>query len=283
MSVRGSGLLQVLHTLCFFSCCAADVCNWSGSGLVRDPLSGPVQQVSLRCSAGSVRWLFPRLALRLLLKPNVASSRPAALCIKVSRASRGAAVFVERAGQLQLLAEDGEQLERVRCVRTDGAHGATIFIQANPQSDLRPRVVGLRYELLQGKTSPSKAACRPCDDSEMLQAICTSDFVVRGSIRNVSHDPERQRSVIEVEEAWVYRQRIGVFEREPVFSGRWHGLIHTPLQCHVKAGAGQFLFTGTEHFSEAWLSCAPRFKNFEELYHSARAAQNIPCEFPINS
>ncbi|XP_072550146.1 meteorin-like protein [Salminus brasiliensis] len=282
MSRRGSGLLRFLQTLCLLSCCTADMCSWSGSGLVREPLSGPVQQVRLRCSAGSVRWLFPRLALRLLLKPNVASSRPAALCIKATRASRGAAVYVERGGELQLLMEDGERPEQVHCISTDGAQGAAVFLQANPQSDIRRRAVGFRYELLQEKSTASRAACRPCNDSELLQAICTSDFVVRGSIRNVSHHPERQTSVIEVEEAQVYRQRSGVFEREPVISGQWHGHIHTPLQCHVKAGPGQFLFTGAEHFGEAWLSCAPRFKDFVELYHSAREAQHIPCDFPLH-
>lgn len=112
--------------------------------------------------------------------------------------------------------------------------------------------------------------------------IISVPLVVRGSIRNVSHDPEQQTSVIEVEEAHVYRQRSVIFEREPVISGHWQGLVRTPLQCHVKAGAGQFLFTGAEHFGEAWLSCAPRFKDFEELYHSARAAQGMPCEFPLD-
>ena len=127
---------------------------------MRDPLSGPVQQASLRCSAGSVRWLFPRLALRLLLKPNVASARPAALCIKASRASRGATVYAERAGELQLLMEDGERPEQVHCVRTDGARGAAIFLQANPQSEFRRRAVSFRYELLQEKSIASKGKNR---------------------------------------------------------------------------------------------------------------------------
>ncbi|XP_007240581.4 meteorin-like protein isoform X1 [Astyanax mexicanus] len=287
MSHKGIGILQFWGSLCFLWFCTADMCSWTGScvfgsGLVRDPLSGPVQQVRLRCSAGSVRWLFPCLALRLLLNPNVASSRPAALCIKATRASRGAAVYVERAGELELLMEDGGRPEQVHCISTDGAQGAAVFLQANPQSDYRRRAVGFRYELLQEKSTTSRAACRPCNDSEILQAICSSDFVVRGSIRNVSHHPERQTSVIEVVEAQVYRQRSGVFEREPVVSGHWHGHIRTPLQCHVKAGPGQFLFTGDEHFGEALLSCAPRFRDFIKLYHSASASQNIPCDFSIH-
>lgn len=106
--------------------------------------------------------------------------------------------------------------------------------------------------------------------------------VVRGSIRNVTHDSERQTSVVEVQKGRVYRQRSGVFWREPNHSGSWHGYIHTLLQCGVKAGAGQFLFTGAELFGEAWLGCAPRFKDFQILYHSAKRAHHMPCDFSLN-
>lgn len=112
--------------------------------------------------------------------------------------------------------------------------------------------------------------------------------VVRGSIRNVSHNAERQTSLVEVSEARVYRQRSEVFERHtgtigvPGSSSSWHGHIHTLLQCHVKPGGGEFLFTGTEHFGEAWLGCAPRYKDFMSLYQSAWAARQNPCEFPLD-
>lgn len=112
--------------------------------------------------------------------------------------------------------------------------------------------------------------------------------VVRGSIRNVSHNAERQTSLVEVSEGRVYRQRSGVFERHtgtigvPGSSSSWRGHIHTLLQCHVKPGGGEFLFTGTEHFGEAWLGCAPRYKDFMSLYQSAWAARQNPCEFPLD-
>lgn len=106
--------------------------------------------------------------------------------------------------------------------------------------------------------------------------------VVRGAIGNVSHDSEQKTSVVEVHKGRVYRQRSGVFEREPDLSGSWHGHIHTLLQCGVKAGAGQFLFTGAELFGEAWLGCAPRFKDFQTLYHSAKRAHQMPCDFSID-
>ncbi|XP_053467649.1 meteorin-like protein [Ictalurus furcatus] len=289
MIPRGSWLRQYLHTLCFLTSCTADLCSWRGSGLVGSPLSGSVQQVRLRCSAGSVTWFSPRHALRIVLQANVWSARHAAVCVKALRGSRGAAMYVERAASLDLLLQDGESPEQVRCFRAHKAQSTAIFLQASPQSRAGPSVVGFRYELLREnsnvtevQTSTMQAACRPCNDLEILKAICNSDFVVHGSIRNVSHDSERQTSVIEVQKGRVYRQRSGVFEREPDLSGSWHGHIHTLLQCGVKAGAGQFLFTGAELFGEAWLGCAPRFTDFQNLYHSAKRVHLMPCDISID-
>lgn len=110
--------------------------------------------------------------------------------------------------------------------------------------------------------------------------------VVRGYIKNVSHDPEHQTSLVEVSAVRVYWQRSGVFEQQvdrgsPQSASSWRGHIHTLLQCHVKPGDGEFLFTGSEHFGEAWLGCAPRYKDFLSVYHTARAAQQNSCDFPL--
>ncbi|XP_046722395.1 meteorin-like protein isoform X2 [Silurus meridionalis] len=289
MSPKGSWILQYLHTVCFLTCCTADLCNWRGSGVVGSSLSGSVQQVRLRCSAGSVTWFSPRHALRVVLQPNVWGARPVAVCVKALRGLRGAAVFVERAASLDLVLQDGESPEQVRCFRAHKAQSVAIFLQASPQIPAGPSVVGFRYELLRDnssakevQTSTVQAACQPCSELEILKAVCNSDFVIRGFIRNVSHDSERQTSLVEVQKGRVYRQRSGVFEREPGLSGSWHGYIHTHLRCGVKAGAGQFLFTGSELFGEAWLGCAPRFKDFQSLYRSAKKAHQLPCDFPTD-
>ncbi|XP_062840890.1 meteorin-like protein [Trichomycterus rosablanca] len=283
MSPRGNGLLHFLQSLCFLWSCKADLCSWSGSGLAGSSLSGSVQQVRLRCSAGSVTWFSPRHALRVVLQPNVWSASNTTVCIKALRGFRSATVYVERSERLDLLLQDDQSPEQVRCFRVE-VHSVAIFLQANPLSLEGPSIVALRYELLQQKSSVTNIplntmhdACRPCSDLEILKAVCTSDFVVRGSIRNISHDSVRQISVIEVEDSQVYRQRSGVFERDPELSSLWHGIIYTHMQCGVKAGAGQFLFTGVELFGEAWLGCAPRFKVFERMYNSARRTQQILC------
>ncbi|XP_028455028.1 meteorin-like protein [Perca flavescens] len=256
-----------------------------------------VLQVQLRCTEGSVRWIYPGQALRVVLEPNLSSSQSTTVCIKPSPSFRGASVFIERAGELELLVTEGGRPEQqVFCFRADGPHRPVIYLQSRPQSDgpWSRRTMGFRYELLGNRTalnvghSGLQASCRPCNDTELLMAICNSDFVVRGLIEKVSHDSEHQTSLVEVSAARVYWQRSGVFEQQAAASGSprsvpsWRGHIHTLLQCHVKPGDGEFLFTGSEHFGEAWLGCAPRYKDFLFVYQTAWAARRNSCDFPLD-
>ncbi|XP_071329857.1 meteorin-like protein [Trachinotus anak] len=276
--------------------CATDLCNWTGSGFAAAVDSRIVLQVRLRCTEGSVRWVYPGQAVRVVLEPNLSSNLRTTVCIKPSPSFRGASVFIERAGELELLVTDGERPQQVFCFRADGAHRPAIYLQASPQSDghWSRRAMGFRYELLGNRSAEPNLghgglqnSCRPCNDTELLMAICNSDFVVRGYIKNVSHSSESQTSLVEVSAVRVYWQRSGVFERQvaPGTSqsvSSWHGRIHTLLRCHVRPGDGEFLFTGSEHFGEAWLGCAPRYKDFLSVYQTARAARRNSCDFPLD-
>nr|XP_020472037.1 meteorin-like protein isoform X2 [Monopterus albus] len=273
---------------------AADLCNWTGSGFAAGVDSRIVLQVRLRCTEGSVRWVYPGQALRVVLEPNLSSAPRTTVCIKPSPSLRGASVFIERAGELQLLVTHDWRPQQVFCFRASGPRRPAIYLQASPQTDghWNRRTVGFRYELVGNRSAAAnlghshlQASCRPCSDTELLMAICSSDFVVRGHINNVSHDSEHQTSLVEVTAVRVYWQRSGVFERQagPSLSiSSWRGHIHTLLQCHVKPGDGEFLFTGSEHFGEAWLGCAPRYKDFLFVYQTARAARQNSCDFPLD-
>ncbi|XP_028311567.1 meteorin-like protein [Gouania willdenowi] len=287
---------SVIIILCFVALhSAADVCNWTGSGFAAGTDPRLVLQVRLRCTHGSVRWVYPGQALRVVLEPNLSTTQSSTICIQPYPSFEGASAFIERAGELQLLVTGSEEPQRkVFCFQTDGEHRPAIYLQTNPQreSSWRRRTVGFRYELTGNRrVAPSlgcsglQTSCRPCNDTELLLAICNSDFVVRGHIKNVSHDLQRQISRVEVSAVKVYWQRGGVFEqlRDPSgLSPSWRGNIYTLLQCRVKPGDGEFLFTGCEHFGEAWLGCAPRYKDFLSLYHNALRAHRNSCDFPLN-
>lgn len=106
----------------------------------------------------------------------------------------------------------------------------------------------------------------------MCVCVCV---VVRGNIRAVEVDTVQRVAVIRVSATRVYRQKW------PLFSsvGRLthSGEIRTPLHCGVRAGSGSFLFTGHAHFREAWLTCAPRYKDFLRVYEHAKQDLQIPC------
>ncbi|KAF5915312.1 hypothetical protein HPG69_012004, partial [Diceros bicornis minor] len=191
------------------------------------------------------------------------------------------------------------------------------------------------------------APCRPCSDTEVLLAVCTSDFalsgegwsprcelagvaavvlhaalspraprassgsapssdarllpvgtsavcalgtpadphllpsaVVRGSIQEVTHELEQQESAIHLHLSRLYRQKNRVFQPAPE-GGGWRGRVTTLLECGVRPGRGEFLFTGHMHFGEAWLGCAPRFKDFLRMYRDAEERGLNPCEMGV--
>ncbi|KAI6076749.1 Meteorin [Aix galericulata] len=269
------------------------------SGLSQE--AGSVEQLTLRCAEGSLEWLYPTGALRLRLAPRLPpatgtgkgrSPRHVTACIKPAGTFRGAQLYLERDGELELLLPEAEAAPRprVRCFSWLPREKVALFLQATPHRDISRRIAAFRYELrgdwlarlaLPAASLPAEGACRPCNDTELLMAICTSDFVVRGSIRSVSNDAELQESIIGVSAIRIHRQKFPLFQAggRP---GRAAGSIRTPLRCGVRPGPGTFLFTGWLHFGEAWLSCAPRYKDFQRIYEGARRRRQNPCEFPVD-
>lgn len=99
--------------------------------------------------------------------------------------------------------------------------------------------------------------------------------VARGSVKKV--EKEEEHSSITVEISRLYRQKTQIFASGGVRVRKWTGHIKMPLQCGVKSGEGDFLFTGTVRFGEAWMGCAPRYKDFLRLYHAAQQRGANPC------
>lgn len=102
-------------------------------------------------------------------------------------------------------------------------------------------------------------------------------LVVRGTIQSVINEEDQQDSIISININRIYRQKTRIFHSAEE-SGRWQGQIKTLLQCGVKPGDGDFLFTGSMHFGEARLGCAPRYKDFQRMYKEAKDKGLNPCE-----
>ncbi|XP_038613198.1 meteorin-like protein [Tachyglossus aculeatus] len=225
--------------------------------------------------------MYPTGALIVNLLPNTLSSsnKHLTVCIKPFKDSTGANIYLEKTGELKLLIRDGESSpKKISCF---GFEQGGLFVEATPQLDISRKITRFQYELIDKRTASDlhtvSAPCRPCSDTEVLLAVCTSDFVVRGSIRDVTNDPEQQESVIYVHVSKLYRQKSKIFQPLPG-GGGWQGPIKTPLECGVKPGDGDFLFTGRSRFGEPRLGCAPRFKDFQRMYRDAEGKGLNPCE-----
>ncbi|XP_062846923.1 meteorin-like protein [Trichomycterus rosablanca] len=258
---------------------SSDECSWKGSGLTHEGHTRDVEQVYLRCSQGSLEWLYPTGAIIVNLRPNMASPAAAHLsvCIKPLRESSGTRIYLERLGKLRLLLSEAQQSEgKVHCF--DINEGA-LFIEAVPQRDISRRIAAFQYELVNHRPGADPqsltAPCQPCTDTELLLSACTSDFVVRGSILRVQEDEDH--TSVGVTLSRVYRQKSEVFTREGGRVKIWTGNLMMPLECGVKPGEGQFLFTGTVRFGQAWLSCAPRYMDFLRVYQEAERQGMNPC------
>ncbi|XP_060108606.1 meteorin-like protein isoform X2 [Heteronotia binoei] len=281
-----SPLLLLLGLLALDRRCTAqysgDLCNWRGSGLTHESHKKDVEQVYLRCSEGTIEWMYPTGALIIHLRPNIfpsSSSKHWTVCIKPLKDSAGANIYLEKTGELKLLFGDGNHIPtRLHCFSYKQSR---LFVEATPQQDISRKITGFQYELINKGTASDLhmiyAPCRPCSDTEVLLAVCTSDFVARGTIQNVINEEEEQDSVIDVSVNRIYRQKMKIFKPAKE-TGIWEGQIKTLLQCGVKPGEGDFLFTGCMHFGEARLGCAPRFKDFQRMYKEAKDKGLNPCE-----
>ncbi|XP_028268677.1 meteorin-like protein isoform X2 [Parambassis ranga] len=273
--------LLPLLLLCRTSFCqySSDQCSWKGSGLTHEGHTRDVEQVYLRCSQGSLEWLYPTGAIIVNLRPNTISPAAARLsvCIKPSADSTGTNIYLDRNGKLRLLLREEDQAPgKVHCFSIQ--EGA-LFIEAIPHMDISRRITAFQYELVSNRLGAEahalSAHCQPCSDAEVLLAVCTNDFVARGSIKKV--DQQEDHSSVTVEIRRLYRQKTQVFVSGGVRVRNWSGQIKMPLQCGVKSGDGEFLFTGTVRFGEAWMGCAPRYKDFLRLYHEAQQQGTNPC------
>ncbi|XP_071975801.1 meteorin [Engystomops pustulosus] len=287
-------LTGILHSVTSSS--PESQCNWRGSGLSLEPKL--VEQVSLHCTEGAVEWLYPTGALRLRLVPRLpmAALGPGSghftACVKPSASFRGAQLFLEKEGELRLMISEGEtaMISRVHCFTWLPHQEVALFLQATPHQDISRRISAFRYELrgdwdgrlaLPLNKLSMEGACRPCNDTEILMAACTSDYVVRGNIKSVENNEELQESVIEISATRVHRQKFTLFHARG-HSLRSHGEIRTPISCGVKPGPGSFLFMGWVHFGDAWLGCAPRYKDFKRVYESAMKVHANPCEISLD-
>lgn len=90
-----------------------------------------------------------------------------------------ARLFLEGPEKLNpLYAPDDDDPREVRCFRSKKGRAA-IYVEAEPEEGPQKRVATFRYEarpLIRRHYDPATADCRPCSDSELELAFCSSEL-----------------------------------------------------------------------------------------------------------
>lgn len=269
---------------------SSDQCNWRGSGLSHELHRRDVEQVYLRCSQGSVEWLYPTGAININLRHNneplSGHKTDLQVCIKPRSNSKGSHIYLERAGKLKLLLTEDQQAQgAVHCFSL--AQGA-LFVEAAPHADISRRITAFQYEmvpahpglLLYPYLNTGKVGCKPCSDEELLMSVCTSDFVGVGLLHSSAPVSDSHSEAV-VALKRLLRQKSSLFVWAGGRGRSWTGRVRMPTQCSLPIQRDQYLLTGSVHFGEAWLSCAPRYRDFIELYERAQEAGTNPCEVNV--
>lgn len=269
---------------------STDQCNWRGSGLSHELHRRDVEQVYLRCSQGSVEWLYPTGAININLRHNYEPlsehKTDLQVCIKPRSNSKGSHIYLERAGELKLLLTEDQQAQgAVHCFSL--AQGA-LFVEAAPHADISRRITAFQYELVPAHPglllypylNTGQVACKPCSDEELLMSVCTSDFVGVGLLHSAAPVSDYHSEAV-VALKRLLRQKSSLFVWAGGRGRSWTGRVRMPIQCSLPIQRDQYLLTGSVHFGEAWLSCAPRYRDFIELYERAHEAGTNPCEVNV--
>lgn len=270
-----------------------DVCNGCDCTISEEFEGAPgVRNTKLTCHEGSVTWYNPVGALRLELSP--ALTKAFRLCfvmetgnaeIKVSKESDDAINTKSPSQRSGYLLNDSNLKTIVTttgasdetCLTSDGS--VILYIEPEFMESLGYQKVFFQYDVtpLSDITEPSMEDCRPCTEAEILEAFCSSDFVVVGSMESVENLEDSDKTHIEVAVSQIIRQRGSHFHRHRRDSATLQGIIVTPRKCGIVRGDGLFLMTGKVRFGELRLGCAPYFQEWETLVRAAESDGRLKC------
>ncbi|GLV35023.1 hypothetical protein CBL_09503 [Carabus blaptoides fortunei] len=267
-----------------------DECDWTGSASSTSTGRG-VTPVYLRCSAGRVTWLYPRGALRVLLRlPS--QDREFRACIKVhpQKGRVPARLFLEGPRSLlPVYADNDGGNKATRCFQSK--HGqAAIYVEATDSDPVTRRVADFEYDLQplpRGKAYDPAEECRPCTGEELAHAFCTSDLVTRGIIRSVENDYDRDISEMKIKITKLIRHTADDGDNNEIETNhvsqtdfREHHQevsLQVPKHCGVSHGVGEFIFMARRKLGDLTLQCAPRLEDWAALVRSLTDEGKAHC------
>ncbi|CAG9771132.1 unnamed protein product [Ceutorhynchus assimilis] len=265
-----------------------DECDWTGSGLSTPSSDKGVTPVYLRCSAGKIKWMYPRGALRILLRLPSQDKKFRA-CIKVkSNAKPNSRIFLEGPRSLIPLYDGDSGAKPIRCFNSKRGQTA-LYIEAIDERSFEKQVTEIEYDLQQLPKNfygydPSEE-CRPCSKEELAHIYCTSDLVTRGTINLVETNEQLEVSQVTVKitklirhtSAEEFLQEIDSNDINVGEETQKRVTLNVPEHCGINHGLGEFVFMARRKLGDLTLLCAPRLETWTFLVHKLNEEGNAHC------
>ncbi|XP_050300753.1 meteorin-like protein [Anthonomus grandis grandis] len=274
-----------------FATIMGDECDWTGSGLSVPSSDKGVTPVYLRCAAGKIKWMYPRGALRILLRlPS--QDRNFRACIKMRTTAKPGrpvtTIYLEGPRSLLPLYGGEGDAKPMRCFNS--RHGqAAIYIEATDERSFEKQFTEIEYDLQQlPKNSygyDSSEECRPCSREEMAHIFCTSDLVARGIIHSVENKENLEISQMTVKITKLMRHTSAEEFLEEIdsndivqspFSSK-QVTLNIPQHCGVNHGLGEFVFMARRKLGDLTLLCAPRLETWALLANKLNEEGRSHC------
>ena len=177
-----------------------------------------VHETIATCSEGVVTWKRPYGAIRVTFTLASTFSHAIKTCFKARSYYTIVKMYLEendRKYNLRTLytLDKGETMRREICICSD-LGSVTLYIET--LSDIDTMVYGqmqLDYDIKRSGCSKESQKhnyteeCRPCTDQELLESVCSSDFVVIGKMKRVLHQPDLGETEIWVSGDNIIRDR----------------------------------------------------------------------------
>ncbi|KAI5723441.1 hypothetical protein M8J76_006062 [Diaphorina citri] len=271
-------------------------CDWSGSGLELSHKSHEIKPVYLRCSQGTVKWKYPRGALRIVLRQGT-SGKDFHGCLRVSESFSGARIYLEGHRKLNEIyaPDDGQSHDRLRCFDSHRGQIA-LYVQADLPAEGatslgEKRVAMFSYDL-EFSHDDGEDECRPCTNEELITSYCTSDIVYHGNMLHLRDQPQVAFTRINVNIKNILRQSllsaespsldnsVSSYSEEsasksanfwsfgpdamlPIDANRTDVFISD--KCQVRLGYEDFVFMINSKLGYNIIKCAPRYQQWVDL------------------
>lgn len=252
-----------------------------------------VRNIKPRCNEGSIRWRNPNGGLRVQLQSGYSSNFRACfavdatnIAVKISQEfviTSGKPSSGRRSSYLHAVAMTTNRTKEI-CIPSSSSYPSVLLYleteQLPHQSGVQKVTFHYVIEAIRSNQllfSPMQEDCRPCDPRELIQAYCSSDFVVTGKMTSVKHFDDLERSKMDIEVSRVIRQKGQLFTyfRE---DQSLRGSLVAPRECGVQYGRGDFLFTGHLRLGHLAISCSPYLSEWKQVLKTALADGTMECE-----